>query len=341
MITSFSFDSVTKKQILENEYVVICIDKKEVELLDLSRVSKIFNLLKELRTKACRKLVITFDGYDDTLEEIYEIMQIREYVLKLFSKYPYMFYYIATFDLNMKILLACISDVEKKSDIKNNVAKNINEILFTGKDIVPVQFKYVTPLDVLIKMIFSTMKYCSEIGETEENTMCLINELINPALGPTSNIEIFEVVKSMKNDLYNIFSGLSKEMWNVWIKESPVKIFISEKQIHLFAANNQRLLSDEIEKTQIIRQISIGQKYTNLFVYKNLTCDKCGEKIFLIIKKEVKQEDTIPEFLPDITEYIKRNITPFNLEYRKNMPVPINKIVDKKFCMKCRAVSNI
>lgn len=341
MIPTFSFGSVTKEQILESEFVVISIGRKEVETLNFNRISEIFSILRELKTKAFRKLIITFDGYEDTSEEVYEILQIRKYMFRLFFNYPYMFYFISTFDLNLRILLACISDVVKKTDVSENTAQNLIDIICTDKNVVPVQFKYVIPSNVLTRMISSTLAYCNEIGETRENTIRLISELINPSLGPTSNIETFEFARYMKDDLYDIFSECSRELWNAWVGKVPVKIFVSEKQIHSFVADNKSLLFEIIEKTKIIKQVSIGQKYTNLFAFKGFICDECKEGAFLIIKKEVKRENNVSEFLPNINEYIKQNIFPFSSEYRDNMPIPIDKTLDRKFCMKCRTISFI
>lgn len=343
MDTTFSFGTVSKEQILKSQYIMVSISKEEVVSLNLNRVSYLFNIMKELKTNAYRKLIITFDGFDDTPEEVYEIQSIRKYMFRLFFNYPYMFYYISTFDLNMKILLACIGDVIKKVKIKDDYAQNIKDVIFRNKDILEAQFQYTLPSNVLTRMISATFAYCNEIGESNEKTIQLINELVNPNLGAMSNLDSFEYIKSLKDDLFKTFSELSKELWNTWVNKVTPKILVSESQIYFFVADNQKGLCDNIEKTKIIRQVVIGHKYTNLFVHKSdlPLCDKCGEKIALIIKKDIKKEDKVHEFFPDISEYIKRELVPLTEEYRENMPIPLNRTYDRKFCMKCKTLSNI
>lgn len=343
MSINFSFDSLSKQQILDSKYIALSIDRKEIETLNFDRLIVVFNTLKELKTKAYRKLILTFDGYEDDLEEVYEIVNIREYIFKLFTKYPYLFYYISTFDLNMKILLACLGDVFKKVEIGEDSAKNIEDILYTDKAIAPVQFKYTLPQNILEKIIPATLKYCVEVGETEQHTNQLIAEITNPSLGQQSNIDMFEFLREKKGSLIDIFSQVSKDLWNAWVKQFPAKILIGERQIHSFVVDNQNQLKENIDRTQIIKQVVINHKYTNLFVCKNdsLKCNECGNNIVLILKKEMEPVNEIQNFLPEISEYIKKELTPFSEEYRKNSPIPIDNNIDKRFCLKCRTISKI
>lgn len=339
----FSFDTVTKEQLLENKFVAFSVAREEVETFNYERLAFVFSLLKEIKTKAFRKLLITFDGYEDTPEEIFEIDAIKKYMFRLFFNYPHMFYYISTFDLNMKILLACIGDVVKKAEISDNVVKNINDVVYTNKIIAPVKFKYSLPPNVLARIIPAVLSYCNEIGETEEITNQLIDELLNPSLGSNSNLDTYEFLREKKADLFDLFHEISKEMWNAWTKRTPIKIFVGESQIHSFVSNNQGVLLTNISKTKIIRQVAVGEKYTNLFVYKKDSpiCEKCGENLALIVKKEIKSENRVHEFLPDISEYIKLELTPLCSEYKENMPIPLDRVFDKKFCIKCKTLSNI
>ena len=72
--------------------------------------------------------MLQFAGYEDTLDEIYEIENIWNYVMDMFHRWSEMFYYLTQEDINYKIILACIVDVkamvrgvEKKGIGKCNV----------------------------------------------------------------------------------------------------------------------------------------------------------------------------------------------------------------------------
>jgi len=61
--------------------------------------------------------MITFMGYDNTPQEIYEIKSIRKFTEKLFRKYPYILYFICNFESNAGLLLACIADIKMQVDV--------------------------------------------------------------------------------------------------------------------------------------------------------------------------------------------------------------------------------
>lgn len=115
---------------LGNTLFVIGIEREEVEAKDLSRIKE---LLKKIRGKHGKNsLEITFSGYDDLTDEIFEIEAIRAWVDKLFKEYPYILYYIEDRMDGWKNLIACYCDVEaaiKTGELKNSlqVAKDLIE----------------------------------------------------------------------------------------------------------------------------------------------------------------------------------------------------------------------
>ena len=90
------FHSVSKERVV----------KKEIESTNL-----ILEHLRKNTIKSRKKLMITFDGYDNDKREVYEIDEIRKYVQKVFEQNNDLFYYITSLANNNSILLACLGDL--------------------------------------------------------------------------------------------------------------------------------------------------------------------------------------------------------------------------------------
>jgi len=88
----FSFN-IPKKSDIINSYslCMVGISKDEILTRDFRRIDELVKLLHECKTESRQKVMITFMGYDDTSQEIYEIKAIRLFVEKLFRKYPYIY----------------------------------------------------------------------------------------------------------------------------------------------------------------------------------------------------------------------------------------------------------
>jgi hypothetical protein len=74
------------------------ISKEEVLKKDYRGIGKLLNTVTSVGKGAKRSLVITCNGYDDVVDELFEIKEVREFVQGMFDKYPYLLYYIADFD---------------------------------------------------------------------------------------------------------------------------------------------------------------------------------------------------------------------------------------------------
>ncbi|NBI07620.1 hypothetical protein [Senegalia massiliensis] len=156
---------VSKEKIF-NDYIYLSISKNEVENEDFTKVDKVFKILDECRFRSRGKLTIGFEGYIREIEEVYEIEEIRNYVSTMFSKYPYMFYYITSEELNNAIILSCIADVrliykgEKKAITELKPSENPTSV---GLDIKLTK-------ELKEKIIVSICKYAEKVGDTPENT---------------------------------------------------------------------------------------------------------------------------------------------------------------------------
>lgn len=90
------FHSVSKEKVV----------KKEIDATNL-----ILEHLRKNSDKSRKKLMITFDGYDNDKREVYEIDEIRKYVAKVFEQNHDLFYYLTSLANNDAILLACLGNL--------------------------------------------------------------------------------------------------------------------------------------------------------------------------------------------------------------------------------------
>lgn len=92
--------------------IFFAITNRETQKLDFTRLSKLLKTLEKRPDKGFGTLVLTFDGYDDIPDEIYEIKAIRDWVHQLFIKFPYILYFIDETAEGFSVLLPCLGDVE-------------------------------------------------------------------------------------------------------------------------------------------------------------------------------------------------------------------------------------
>lgn len=91
---------------------MVAVQRESVEKLDISLISDLIKKLKPHGRNARSSVNITFSGYEYELEEIFEIMEIRKWVEKLFREIPYILYYAESEIEGMKNLLLCYCDIE-------------------------------------------------------------------------------------------------------------------------------------------------------------------------------------------------------------------------------------
>ena len=87
------------------------VSKKKVISKDIETLNSVLAQLRANKEKSRRKLMITFDGYDNDKREVYEIEEIRKYVKKVFEKNHDLFYYLTSLANNDSILLACLGNL--------------------------------------------------------------------------------------------------------------------------------------------------------------------------------------------------------------------------------------
>jgi len=178
----YTFNIPKKSDILDPKSLcVLAISKDETLTRDFRRLDEFMKLLHECKISSRQKVMITFMGYDNTPQEIYEIQSIRLFVEKLFRKYPYILYFITNFESNSGLLLACISDIRMRTvvDKKPFTAYMGSMGQFINR---PQQSAEISLSETkCLSIISDIVEYGLSIGESEVDMKKLISTM--PLLG--------------------------------------------------------------------------------------------------------------------------------------------------------------
>ena len=178
----YTFGLPKKSDILDPKSLcVLAISKDETLTRDFRRLDELVKLLHECKTESRQKVMITFMGYDNTPQEIYEIKSIRRFVEKLFRKYPYILYFITNFESNSGLLLACIADIRMQVSVdrKPFTAYMGSKEKFMNRPQQSVELSLSE--SKCLNIISDIVEYGLSIGETELSMKKLINTM--PLLG--------------------------------------------------------------------------------------------------------------------------------------------------------------
>lgn len=93
---------------------IYTITKDEIDTQDFSRFENQFGGWPHMRGKALKSrfnsLAIFVDGYDDHLDEIYVIPEVRAYFTELHKRWPWWLYFVHNFEASLAILYLCLVD---------------------------------------------------------------------------------------------------------------------------------------------------------------------------------------------------------------------------------------
>ncbi|URJ76384.1 hypothetical protein MF621_004091 (plasmid) [Bacillus velezensis] len=93
-------------------FIVRHLSKREVVEKDFLQIDEALSVFSKIGKPLRGCLAITCGGYDDITDELFEIMEVREYVREVFNKHPHIFYYINTEMDTHKWLIESLVDVE-------------------------------------------------------------------------------------------------------------------------------------------------------------------------------------------------------------------------------------
>jgi hypothetical protein len=137
--------------------------RSEVEAGDLRRVLRFVDSLERAGRKARGSLALTFDGYDDTPEEIYEIPEIRRWVAGLLKRKPHLPYFLTFEKQNVLFILACCSDVRATVPMAAR-SSDLSPFERLG---VPLLIEIRMPPRLFKRMDWALRAYCKKVGDPE------------------------------------------------------------------------------------------------------------------------------------------------------------------------------
>ena len=94
------------------DIIFFSVSKRELLNKDYTRIENNIKILNEAGKLAKGKMMLTFDGFDFDKREIYEILEIREYVKNIWDKCKHIFYFLTALDNNRSIIFACLNNFE-------------------------------------------------------------------------------------------------------------------------------------------------------------------------------------------------------------------------------------
>jgi hypothetical protein len=112
---------------------VIQIPREDVEKLDISMATQTIKQLEKIGSQS-QTIELTFSGYDETTDEVFEISAIRKWVTKLLKIAPEILYYSSLKIGTTTRLLACVYDMETVSEKRMN-AHEVNEYMIENGSI--------------------------------------------------------------------------------------------------------------------------------------------------------------------------------------------------------------
>ena len=121
---------------MSKEPLLIVVSREEVEALDTSEALNSLNKLLEspFYARHYKEYVdISFSGYDDWQEEVYEIMEVRNYVYKLDEQFHYWLYFLSKEMSGLYALAMCFIPPFLKDDIKEKYVKEGLADLLTNR----------------------------------------------------------------------------------------------------------------------------------------------------------------------------------------------------------------
>jgi len=184
MMKSFMGDNnissvLKKEQVMESENIYFSIDKYEVDDIDFDRITDAIEILEDCGAKARGKIILTFDGYECTDLEIFQIVEIRNYVKKLFENHNNLFYFLSDLEYCNVNILSCLMETTKQkcNGITYNrqikMDKEISFKIFKGcldyaeylGDISTEIIRLLRTLRVVDESHFELLKLMSEVNE--------------------------------------------------------------------------------------------------------------------------------------------------------------------------------
>jgi hypothetical protein len=91
------------------DFLTVVISRQQIEDGDISEPLGVLRQLLNRGTaiKFCEKVEIGVSGFDDDTRELYEIEEVRKFVYKLDSEFPYWLYFLTKRGTGLAFILSC------------------------------------------------------------------------------------------------------------------------------------------------------------------------------------------------------------------------------------------
>lgn len=147
--------------------IALDIPREATEAGDMKHLDIVIRQLELERNYAYKCLSITFNGYNDIPDEIYEIDTIRNWCVKAVNRYPHLFYFLTEeIGMGRDTFIPCISDVESAFIGER---KSPMEWLEAGvrdiEDLPVMEVQSLLPPHLFKMLKRATIKYGNKVGD--------------------------------------------------------------------------------------------------------------------------------------------------------------------------------
>ncbi len=162
-------------ELLNDNVINLIITSDEVENLDYSVIDSFVKQVEEKGNVLGNRLVLNFEGYKETPEEIYKVPSIRRWVKGLIDKYPYIFYFLnPDYGINALLIVACVGDI-KEIDMKT--PRDMDKNILSEYELVSYKqklFKVKLSKDVSNKIIEGLIEYGLKLNLDSDDVLFTI-----------------------------------------------------------------------------------------------------------------------------------------------------------------------
>jgi len=110
------------------DHLSLLINRDEVVKSDLSALKKLFDQLLgnlDLANYFKERIDISFDGYNTTREELWEIVEVRRFVVQLDNIFPYWLFFLTKHGDSLSVIIRCflLPHLKPEGNRKHNLPK--------------------------------------------------------------------------------------------------------------------------------------------------------------------------------------------------------------------------
>ncbi|RHW36001.1 hypothetical protein D1B31_18100 [Neobacillus notoginsengisoli] len=159
------------------------LNKQEVTSLQFDRLLKEIKSVENNSTKGFSSIALTIDGYNDVVEELYELPHVRRYFNRLIKKLPHFLYYVNPFTRMPPQIIGALSDYTKVAfgvlETPAAVLKRDGNLDNVGKHSV----SFSLPPDIGYKMIDAIVAHADKVEfKDKDNELPILLRLIEQSI---------------------------------------------------------------------------------------------------------------------------------------------------------------